>query len=122
MVTHKRPRVSREPAAASASAVPLDLTKEWLLPHHNLHELADYACLGRAYPELTLDARIVAADRSGSTQCSPRTVRQADDRLRRVYSDCYIRERRITGYIEFLAGVKPCFAWHGAYYNLMLSM
>ena len=65
MGTHKRPRVSREQGAALASTVPLDLTKKWLLPHLNLHELAEYACLGRAYPELTLDARIVAADRRG---------------------------------------------------------
>ena len=121
MGTHKRPRLSREQGAASASAVPLDLTKNCLLPHLNLHELAEYACLGRAYPELTLDARIVAADRRGSTWCSPRTVRQADDRLRRVYSDCYIRERRITGYIEYLAVVKSGFAWNKACCNLMLS-
>ena len=67
MGTHKRPRVSREQSAALASTVPLDLTKKWLLPHLNLHELAEYACLGRAYPEITLDARIVAVDRRGST-------------------------------------------------------
>ena len=121
MGTHKRPRVSREQSAALASTVPLDLTKKWLLPHLNLHELAEYACLGRAYPELTLDARIVAADRRGSTWCSPRTVRQADDRLRRVHSDCYVRERRITGYMESLAVVKSGFAWNEAYCNLMLS-
>ena len=78
----------------------LDLTKNCFLPHLNLHELAEYACLGRAYPELTLDARIVAADRRGSIWCSPRTVRQADDRLRRVHSECHGRERRITSYIE----------------------
>ena len=59
MGTHKRPRVSREQSAALASTVPLD---KWLLPHLNLHELAEYACLGSAYPELTLDARIRAAD------------------------------------------------------------
>jgi hypothetical protein len=113
--------VSREQSAALASTVPLDLTKKWLLPHLNLHELAEYACLGRAYPELTLDARIVAADWHGSTWCSPRTIRQADDRLRRVYLECYIRERRITGYIEYLAVVKSGFAWNEAYCNLMLS-
>ena len=75
MGTHKRPRVSREQSAALASTVPLDLTKKWLLPHLNLHELAEYACLGRAYPELTLDARIRAADWRRSTWCSPRTFR-----------------------------------------------
>ena len=64
---------------------------------------------------------IVAADWHGSTWCSPRTIRQADDRLRRVYSDCYIRERRITGYIEYLAVVKSGFARNQAHYNLMLS-
>ena len=101
--------------------MPLDLAKNCLLPHLNLHELAEYACLGCAYPELTLDARIRAADRRGSTWCCSCTVRQADDRLRRVYSDCYIRERRITGYIEYLAVVKSGFAWNKAYCNLMLS-
>ena len=121
MGTHKRPRVSREQGAALASTVPLDLTKKWLLPHLNLHDLAEYACLGRAYPELTLDARILAADRLVSNHCSPCTVRQADDRLHRVYSGCYLRERRIMGYIEYLAVVRPCSAWHEAYYQLMLS-
>ena len=69
---------------------------------------SEYACLGRAYPELTRDARILAAD-PWSTWGSPRTVRQAD-RLHQVYSDCYIRERRILGYIEYLAAVKSGFA------------
>ena len=110
MGTRKRPRVSREQGAASASKVPLDLIKNLLLPHLNLHELAEYACLGRAYPELTRDARILAADMSWSIWGSPRTVRQADDRLHQVYSDCYIRECRILGYIAYLAAVKSGFA------------
>ena len=121
MGTRKRHRVPREQGAASASKVPLDLIKSLLLPHLNLHELAEYACLGCAYPELTRDARILAADISWSTWGSPRTVRQADDRLHQVYSDCYIRERRILGYIEYLAAVKSGFAWRTAHYNLMLS-
>ena len=41
MGTHKRPRVSREQSAALASTVTLDLMKKWLLPHLNLHELAE---------------------------------------------------------------------------------
>ena len=110
MGTRKRPRVSREQGAASASKVPLDLIKNLLLPRLNLHELAEYACLGHAYPELTRDARIVAADMSWSTWRSPRAVRQAGDRLHQVYSDCYIRECRILGYIAYLAAVKSGFA------------
>ena len=38
-----------------------------------------------------------------------------------MHSDCYVRERRITGYIEYLAVVKSGFAWNEAYCNLMLS-
>ena len=36
-----------------------------------------------------------------------------------MFSDRYIRERRILGYIEYLAAVKSGFAWRN--YNLMLS-
>ena len=41
MGARKRPRVSRGQGAASASAVPLDLMKKWVLPHLTLHELAE---------------------------------------------------------------------------------
>eukprot|EP00974_Lingulodinium_polyedra_P087652 8497368-Lingulodinium_polyedra.AAC.1 len=44
----------------------------------------------------------MAADRLWPpAPASPRTVRLADDRLRRVYPGCYLREHRIVGYIEF---------------------
>ena len=57
----------------------------------------------------------------GRLGAAPRTIRQADDRLRRVYSDCYIRERRITAYIERLAVDKSGHARDTACYDLMES-
>ena len=126
MAARKRCCVSRHPTHAeapgssTASALPVEVMEKWLLPSLDLHELAKYACLGCPYPELTLDARIMAADRSwfqdkSRTLASPRTLRLADECLRRVYSDCFLRERRIMGYIE--AGAKS----RSACFRLMLS-
>ena len=126
MAARKRCCVSRHPTHAeapgssTASALPVELMEKWLLPHLDVHELAEYACLGGPYPELTLDARIMATDRSwfadrSRTLASPRTLRLADECLRRVYPDCFLRERRIMGYIE--AGAKS----RSACFRLMLS-